>query len=172
MHVLFRKKKKTKGFLIEAISAFMGQKRMRDKDRRGASGTVVKEGECRGRCEGEMEERRDRGTKKTLKMGDGEGWMLEQSMEGEQWPGEKHLRDGGRETRVKKDSRIWVMKKGRHNRYVWEGGEIDEVVNTGGKHGGREGDGERCTAVLLCSSVYVSMCIINNCANICLITTS
>ena len=53
------------------------------------------------------------GTKKKLKVGDGERRMLEQSMENEQWSGEKHLRDGGRGKIVKKDDRIWVMNDGR-----------------------------------------------------------
>lgn len=64
--------------------------------------TKIEEGEYRGWCG-------DRETKKKLKMGDGEG---EQSVEGEQWSGERHLRDGERETVVKKDGRIWVMSKG------------------------------------------------------------
>lgn len=61
--------KKTKGFLIEAISASMGQKKRRDNDRGGASGTVVEEGECRGRCRRDIEKREIQRDKKDIENG-------------------------------------------------------------------------------------------------------
>lgn len=74
------------------------------------------------------EKRRDRGTKTKLKMGDGERWMLDQSLESEQWSGEKEEMEG----------EILLMNKGRQNRIVSNGGrEIDDAVNTGGQDGGR-----------------------------------
>lgn len=77
------------------------------------------------RSEKKREKERD---KTKVKMGDGERWMQVQSLESEQWSGEKEEMEG----------EILLMNKGRQNRIVSNGGrETDDAVNTGGKDGGR-----------------------------------
>lgn len=69
--------KKTKVFLTEALSAFMGQKRRTDAYRRGASGNEVEEGR---NAEGVVEEKKEETEGHRifffLKMSDGEGWRV------------------------------------------------------------------------------------------------